>query len=645
MPIFNSKPPKFKKRKEINIEYDNWRGGYNSLLRPTELKDNELAQADNIMLIGSGVPTGRWGQSKFFEANATGSIRGFALYATGASLSELLTLTDEGYICKKNGASYTPIIGQSYPSGSIIRSRQLGGKTYLVSKDRPLTEYSGGNLSVYATLAPPTGLTATNFSGASGTYTWSWKVVTLGNNGGQTTPSTAVELDNLPQDLSDTQINVSWTPSSGASISGYEVYRGLPGDETFLAALGASLTTYVDRGEPASESILAPITNTTGGVESEFIENVLDRLVMVDKNDPTKLMISGRFPNQSKFNWADGGGYIYIDPDSGQSITGIKTQPGSNKIIVFKEYSSYAVTLDTVLIGNYVVLDPQYEPVSTLVGCCNPDTIQTVENDIFYFGRKGIYVVGFEPNFLNLIRTNEISARIRSYLDGLSKSDYDNCNTMYINNKYILSFPDRKECIVYDRERGAFLGIWKMPFGISKMQNYIDTSGTERWVVGSANSNQTYTFEPSVNSDDGTTISKTLRLKKEYFGSWSLLKIIKLFYIMFRNITGTVTVNILLEDRNGATSTVKTFDISGSEIAGASGWGVDMWGTNMWGTSAGDVVIEGDELTRWSQLYKSGRIIQIEITSTASNSNFELLGLRLTATSQGEGQLSSSSRV
>jgi len=645
MPAFNTRPPPFKKRKDIDIKYDNWRGGFDSMLRPTELKDNELAQMDNLMLIGSGVPTGRWGMQKFFEVNATGSIRGFGLYSTGASLSELIALSDEGYLGKKSGASYTRIVGQSWPSGSVIRSMQLGGKTYFVSEDQPLTEYDGTNLAVYATLAPPTGLTATNFSGASGTYTWSWKIVTLGNNGGQTTPSTAVQLDNLPQDLSDTEVHVTWTPSSGASISGYEIYRGLQGDETFLSSVGASLSRFIDRGDSASESILPPITNTTGGVESKFIEKVLDRLVMVDKSDPTKLLISARYPNQSKFNWADGGGYIYIDPDSGQSITGIKTQPGSNKIIVFKEYSSYAVTLSTTTIGNYVILDPQYEPVSTLVGCSNPDTIQVVENDLFYFGRKGVYVVGFEPNFLNLIRTNEVSARIRPYLDGLSSSDYKNCVSMYVDNKYILSFPDRKECIVYDRERGAWLGTWKTPWGISRMINYIDDSGTERWVVGSGNSNQTYTFESSVNSDDGTTITKTLRTKKEYFGSWSLLKIIKLFYILFRNITGTVTVNILLEDRNGSTTTIKTFDITGAEIAGNTGWGVDLWGNKQWGISSGSVVIEGDEVTRWSQLFKSGRILQVEVTSTSSNSNFELLGLRLTASSQGEGQLSSSSRV
>ena len=366
---------------------------------------------------------------------------------------------------------------------------------------------------------------------------------------------------------------------------------------------------------------------------------------MVDNTDRTKLLISGKFPKQSSFNWIDGGGYIYIDPDSGQDITGIAVQPGSDKIVVYKNFSHYAVSLNTLTVGNFTILDPSYQPISTSVGACNPDTIQVVENDIFYFGRKGMYVTGYEPNFLNIIRTNEVSARIRPYLENLGQSDYDNCLALYINNKYLLSFPDRKEIVVYDRERGCFAGIWKFPFGISRMIKYVDGSGTERWVFGVNDSNQTYTFETSVNSDNGTTITKTIKLNKEAFDTWSRLKIINLFYILFRNITGTVTVNILGEDRSGNTSTIKTFDITGSEVAGLSGWGANLWGASKWGNTQGGTVSGTDEFTRWSQLFKSLRLIQIEITSTVANSNFELLGVRMTASSQGDGSLSSSSRV
>jgi hypothetical protein len=648
VPGFNTKVPSYKKTKDLDAEWSTFRKGLNLLLRPTELGRDEYAQGDNVMLIGSGVPTGRWGTADYFTVNATGSVRGFATYNNIASLTnELLSLSDQGYIAKKNGTSSTIINGQSYPSGSTIRAEQLGGYTYIVSKDRPLTRYNGTSLDVFATIAAPTGVTATNFSGMSGTYTYSWVIVALGVNGGQTTPSTAVNLPNLPQDLTTTQVNVRWTAPSAASLRGFEVYRGLPGDETFLAAVGASTTTYIDQGTDASVSILPPLTNTTGGVKSEIIgkDPVGDRLLFVDKDDPTKLIIGGRYPNQAKTGWADGGGYVYVGPDDGYPIKGFAVQPGSNKITVFKEFASYAVELTTVTIGNFVVLDPQVAPISSAIGCSSPDTIQTVENDIFYFGRKGMYVVGYEPNFLSIIRTNEISARIRPYLATLNDDDYTTACSMYVDNKYLLSFPNKKELVVYDRERGCFAGIWKLPFGISHMKKYTDGSGTERWVIGSAENNQVYTFETSVNADDGTTIVKTLRTNKERFNSWSLLKILKLFYVLLRNITGTVTVNILSEDRDGNTTTIKSFTIVGSAIAGKSGWGASLWGGLQWGDTQGDPVAGTDEFTRWGQLYKESRLVQIEVTSTSAASNFEFLGARLTANSQGEGQLSSSQRV
>lgn len=648
MPSIPTQIPTYKKQKELEAQWQTFRKGLNLLLRPTELGRDEYAQGDNILLIGSGVPTGRWGSSSYFTVNSTGSIRGFSQYNNVLSLTnELLALSDEGFIVKKNGTGSTVITGQSYPSGSIIRGEQMGGKTYLVSKSVPLTFYNGTSLNVLATISAPTIGSATNVSGVSGSYVWSWVITALGPSGGETNPSARILLPNLPQDLTSTRVDVRWTGPSAATLAGYQIYRGLPGDETFLAGVGASTTTYVDIGDPAAETILAPLSNTTGGVKSEFIGKSPsdDRLIMVDKDDPTKLLISGRYPNQAKFNWIDGGGYCYIGPDDGFPITGYKTQPGSNKVTVFKATGSYAVELQTVAIGNFVILDPQVAPVSTAVGCTSFETIQVMENDVAYFGRQGMYVVGYEPNFLNIIRTNEISARMRPYLDLLGQSDYDNACALYVNHKYLLSFPDRKELIVYDRERGCFVGIWKMPFGITHMKKYVDGSGTERWVLGTAESNQAYTFETSVNSDDGTTITKTLKLNKEAFNSWSLLKILNLFYVLFRNITGAVTINILSENRNGVISTIKTFQITGSAVSGRAGWGAALWGSRMWGSTKGMPVGGTDEFPRWGQLYKESRLVQIEISCTAAASNFEFLAARITANSQGEGSLSSTERV
>jgi len=643
MPQILQNRPSFKPEKDIEAEWNSWRKGLNLLLRPTELSREEYSTGDNIMLTGSGVPTGRWGTSLYFTANATGTIRALGTFKNTASLTnELISLTDQGYLCKQSGVTSITIPGVSYPSGSIVRSEQLGGKTYFVSENHSSIQYDGASISIFATLGVPTGLSATNYSGASGSYSYSWKVTAV-NDIGETTPSTNYVLSGLPQDLTLTQVRLFWTGVSGAR--NYQIYRGQAGDETFLNAVNASTTQFVDEGLEPSMLIQPPLTNGTGGPKSEFVIKYKDRLLMVDASDKNKLLISGRYPNQFKFNWVDGGGYVYIDPDSGDDITGIAVQPGSDRIIVYKNFSHYAVELTTVTIGNFLVLDPVYVPISTSTGASSADTIQTVENDTFYFGRKGLYVTGYEPNFLNLIRTNEVSARVRPYLALLNDDDYTSACAFYVDNKYILSFPKRKECLVYDRERGAFVGIWKTPFGISKMLKYTDGTGTERWVVGSYNDNKVYYFSSAVNTDNGTAIQKIFRTNKEIFGKWSLLKIVKLFYALLRRVQGQVNVSLIAELRDGSSSTVKSFTIEGAAITGSMGWGMNMWGMAQWGTSEGEVTIAGDELTRYTQLFKPVRLLYVEVSTTEGNANFELIGLRMTASSMGEGSLSSASRV
>jgi hypothetical protein len=647
MPQFDTRPAPYKPRKSASEEWKTFRKGLNLLLRPTELGPDELAVAENIMLTGSGVPTGRWGTLTYFTAGATGSLRGFGTFKSNdETVNELLALSDAGYLVKKNGSSSTVVAGQSWPSGTSIHTEQLGGKTHIVSKDVVFTSFDGTNLAIFATISAPTGLSATNYSGATGPNSVSYEIVAVGSNGGQTPPSINYVLGSLPNDLRRTQINLFWTAPSAASLTGYEVYRGTQGDETLLASVGPNVTSYVDTGNDASSVIQAPLVNTTGGVKSAFIKKYKDRLLVVDKSDPNKLMISGRFPFHTNFSWLNGGGYIYIDPDSGDNITGIEVQPIADRIVVYKERASYLIELKIITVGNFSLLDPDYTPISTSVGCSNQDTIATVENDSFYFGRDGVYVSGYEPNFLNIIRTNETSAKIRPYLALLNDTDFVTANACYIDHKYLLSFPQRKEIMVYDRERGAWLGPWKTPFGISHMRRYIDSSGTEKWVIGSYEDNQVYEFDAATNSDNGTTIIKTLRTKKTYFGDFTTLKIVTFFYVLLRNIIGTTTVNILAEDREGETSTIKTFTITGAATSGSTGWGVDAWGTFQHGISnETTAVVTSDELKRWGSLFKEAANIQIEVTSTDPNSNFELLQAVVQARPQGTGSLASSQRV
>jgi hypothetical protein len=594
------------------------------------------------MLKGSGVPTGRWGTTPFFTIGSGGTVRGIGTYVT-SSVNEIFGLTDDGYVEKKNGLASTRINGQSWPSGSIMRSEQLGGESYLVSSAVPFTKYAGSSLVIFVTCAAPTNLYATNISGVSGTNRVSYKVVANVPNGGHTEPSTNYVVANLPTDLTRTSVLVSWNAPSAPTVSGYELYRGREGDETFLSAITSNVTSYVDKGSDAAQTIGPPLTNTTGGIKSSIIKKHQNRLLLVQGS---KLLISAKYPDQTSFSMMDGGGEVDIDPDSGDDITGVEVQPIADRIVVYKNRSSYLVKLDFVSVGPFYLMDPSYQPISTAVGCSNQDTIATVENDTFYFGRDGIYVTGYEPNFLNIIRTNETSARMRTYFEKLGASDYATACAMYVDHKYILAFPRLRELMVYDRERGCFAGIWKMPWGISSMKKYFDGSGTEHWVITSADDNKVYEFIPSVNTDDGTALIKTIRTNKEDFGDWTKLSTIEFFYALFRAITGSVTVNIIIEDRNGNNLIAKTFTITGAETSGLTGWGTDVWGDAVWGDTNTDAYsVSQDEVPKWGTLFKQVRSVQVEVTTSSTDSNFELLKLNMSAKTEKSGVLSSSQRV
>jgi hypothetical protein len=651
IPITGKKIPAYKAQNDIEIKYDGFSGGWNNIFRPTELKPNELAQADNLMLTGEGVPTGRWG-SQDYALFGTGSVRNLDSYVNinlGTNL--LLGLTDSGYAVKKSGASYSILPGASFASGAQCNSVQLGGNAYWATSTNPLIRFDGTTLLSSPTLAVPSGVGVSRLSGATGTVTWGWRVTAMEFGGGETTGSTSISLSNMPLDLTTCTSRLTWSAVSAASgvLTGYTIYRGLPGDETFVGSVGTSVLTFDDLGSPQSDTIFPPNANNTGGVRAKYILKFDDRLILAGiDGDPTLLMISGRYPYQDRYNWVDGGGYIRINPDGGDQIMGLgvagsQAQGGTipASILVFMKNVTHQVVLKTVTIGNYLVLDPQSQALAP-TGCSSHKTIVQVDNNTFYFGRQGLFTVGTEASFLNQLRTREISARIRTYISGLSEADFNSAVGSYINYKYILSFPLRKETIIYDFERACFMGPWKTPWGITSWLKYFDSIGTENWLAGT-DTGIVKEFSPSLVSDSGTPIVKMLRTKKEDFGNWSVMKIVKTLYILLRKVTGSVSVNIRLEDRNGMTVTTKSFNIMGA--TGDSGWGAGVFGDHNWGETEDIVTLSGEEIIRWAQLFKTARTMQIEVTSTGATSNFEFLGLRSKAQPMSEGSLSSSSRV
>lgn len=644
MPIVALKPPKYDPPKESVVTWDTWKKGLNLLLRENEIDGAEMVTSTNLLLIGSGIPTKRWGSQDFFQAGATGITR-FVLPVKDENENiEVLSLVDWGFLTKKNAASYTMITGASWPSGYDIEGVQLGGNVYLFSEAREMVRYDFSTLTSFATLGRPTSLGASVISLATGTSTWSWRVTAIGRSGGETLGSLPVSLASLPNDLSQTLINIRWSPVSAASgdLLGYNVYRGGPGNEVWVGGTGPEAISFFDFGTPSSDPFrTVPLADTTGGLKGKYVIRFQDRLIVAGvPGYPTRVYISGRWPYHERFDWYAGGGYIEIEPDSGQNVTGLGIH--QEKLVVTKENSIWQVLLNTVQYGNYVILDPQYKLLTASQGCSSHRSIVPVENDLMFSNRKGIYILRYEPQLLTVLNANEISAKIRPFFEGLSDDDLTQANAVYIDKKYILSFPISKQSIMFDRERLSFIGPWRTPFGIHHWARYVDSNGTERWVAADDNDNFVSEFAKNYIDDKGTAITTIFKSRKEDFKDWTLFKTLNEIYMNFRSVSGTISVNIYIEDRSGSVIAAKTFTIAGTGSQGTSGIGTDPIGSVVFGSSANTPTTQIGELPRKTFIYKTARTFQIEVRTTDNTDNYELLGVKAIAIPQARGNSPSS---
>lgn len=651
MPRFDLKEPNYKPPKTVQLDWAEFKGGLNTLLKQTEIKDNELAQTDNLKLVGKGVPTKREGTANYFltaPSVATGSqrVRGLkgVLFASGASgVNELLALSDYGILVRKSGASYAEIPGASWVSGYNAEMVQVYNRVYISNGVDTLKKYDGATIYGYTQISRPTSVTATNLSGVSGTFTRAFRISGF-NAVGETIASEEVLLVNTPQDLLDTVIRLNWVASTPTTaVTGYGIYGVESGDTRFITTVDASTLRYDYAGTPdPSLLVSAPLADSTAGPVAKYIITFKDKVILgnlIGQGRPSAIAWSGGGINVDKFNYKYGGGDLDIDKDSGDYITGLIEY--QDQVIIFKQRSIWSVTFS---VSDGIVL-PTLKLLVRGVGAVSHRTIKHVENDVFFLSRRGIYTLGNEANYLNVLRTNELSARIRPIFQTLTASQLEQATAVYQDNKYRVSYPattagmNTRE-IIYDRERLAWMGPNTYPATPAIYEVYYDGNNVENLIWGDANDNMVTKFSSSNSDDKGVKIQSTLLTKKTAFDNPFRFKQMKTLFSNWRNVKGSPNVNILLETRNGQVGSAESFTIS-TNNAGV-GWGFDKWGTFKWGTSSGAGSAAGSsDLVKRTRINKVGRTIQVEITTTGVTDTYELLALQIQAQELGPGLIPS----
>ena len=616
---------KLEEPKTLIEKSESWIRGLNQLVSATQIKPNELAEAVDIELVEDGkIKCPRQGQD-YYGAQQGSRVRGVSPFYGSDGTIHLLMHSGTAVYKYVDSTTWSAVTGHTYTSGNM-NTTMAADRLYMVNGVDALTYYDGTDITDFTGIGSANTPTATP-TGGTGSYTYSYKITAL-TDVGESAPSTAGTATSDSAELdSDDYMSLSWSVTTSAT--GYNVYGRKAGQWFFMKYLeGNGSTSYVDKGQDTpNEAFIIRDGDGTAGPVGKYIEVYKDSLFIAgDPDNPSRLYYSGGGDQINNFTIGGGGGLIDISKNDGQSITGLKIFKDS--ILVFKSDSIYQFSFTSSGL-------PQVIQVTNSIGAIAPRSIVAVENDVFFLSRRGVFTIGNEAGFaFDVLRTNELSARVRPAVQAIDSAYTQNASAIYATtsdyNLYILSYTPagsttNSAAIVYDRERLAWYKWTNIKANC--WTKYIDSTGTTHFLYGCDESG--YVKEIFSGTDDfGSGINGYFYLKGEAFKTGiDHYKTLKDLDLVLRTPSGSISLSIV---QDGVTTAV-TAPIG--TISPSINWGHYTFTDFTFADSQGSGVASADELLLRSLKnlnLRNGKTFQIRIDNDSSAS-FVLLDARMTA--------------
>lgn len=611
---------------------ESWIRGQNSIVSPTQIKPNELAEMTDCQLVEDGkIKCPRDGQT-YYGASSGSRVPGIFSYYKSTGERELLKI--DGTTLKKytNATTWTAITGYTYTTGLNTNGIMAYDRMYLCNGTDPLTYYDGSVIQSFTSISAPTISSVVRTGGSNGSYTFSYKVKAI-TAVGSTAPSAAVSATIDQAELDSTHyMTITWGAVTNAT--GYEIYGNKDGFWFFMASVeGQATTTYRDDGSDTPNEAFEVINvNTTAGPIGSYIKIYKDSLFIAgDPNFPSRLYYSGGGDQINNFTISGGGGFLDISRDDGQIITGLEIF--KDKLIVFKEDSIYQFSFTSSGL-------PQIAQVSSSIGAVAPRSIVVVENDVFFLSRRGVFSIGNEQGFaFDVLRTNELSARVRPVVQTIDGAYMQNASAIYVTssdfNLYVLSYTPsgatkNSKALIYDRERLAWYKWTNIQANC--WTTFRGTDGITHYLYGDDSSG--YVKEILSGTDDfGSGIHGYFYLRGDSFKTGiDHYKTLKDIDIVLRQPFGSITLSIVQD----GTETV--YDAPIGTVSPSINFGHYVLTEFLLGESYGTGVSSSDELilrTFKNVNLQDGKTFQARFDNNSAAS-FVLLSYRHTAKTRGD---------
>lgn len=626
---------RLREKKKVKLEIDSAKSGVSTLVSETRLGKNFAKELTNMWLVEDGIPTKRPGTGAWGTVTFDDRPDGFSEFTKSDGTRELIVVAS-GKAWRVTTSTKTEITGATFTTGLRCAFIQYGGYLYITNGTDPLAFYDETDLTVYTALAAPAwdGTPLARGAGlASGTAQTLYYQVTAVNDAGETVASTEQSIANDIRredwDEADEYIDVQFADVSGATR--YNIYvSSVSGYEEYVATTTVSF--YRDTGVTTNPYQVPPEANTTAAPKMKHLWVSQNRLW--GAGDPTnKQTVYFTGTGAEKHNWAVGAGGGYAILQSGSEFSTVGGIDFQNESHVFMDSANGDGAIWQVPIESTTVIDETFEvptpkKIISAIGCSSARSIIYVENDVLYFNKKGVYVLGNEPNIPNVLRTNELSAGIRPDIEGLSSTEkvaaYYQAGKAYFCVSTTTGEPDK--IMVFDRERGAWMNNWTI--GVSQLGDFTDSSNATH-LLGIA-SDKLIEFSEAFSSDSGTAFTwryKSARLP--IVKDWKKFGKILRAYIRLRNAQGSIDITISGTGKESQLSSIASSTISPG--ASNSGLGWDLLASVQLGDTDGTpTFFAAESLIRYLRLASTSNVlrdIQWEVSGDSVGDSCVILGL------------------
>lgn len=627
-------------QKKLFIEIENFKGGTNKFSNEARVALNEAIVSKNLMQVGDGQWQTRWG-SAYYGTDVGATISGASEFVKSDGTTELIVIAGTSAYKSTDGGSWTSISGASFTAGLQCYFMQISGFLYIANGTDNLARYNGTVLTTYTQISAPTGLSGMASSSLSGTGFTYYAEVTALNDIGETTGSTEAScVVNTARDGWTGNKELTWSWNAVSTANRYQIYiADEQGDEVLMAS--TTSLSFVDDGTvELNPYIVPPDDNTTGAPKFKSMCVSGNRIWATNNDDDMyKVYFSGTGQYIGVFSDFYGGGWINLEKggreipqsvvhyQSGQGVgtltTLCKTPEGKGAV--------WQIQITSATVGTTTFSVPS---ASKVVGSFGTESILGVvqtENDIMFPNKRGWFNLGPKQNYFGILRTVEISSKIRPYWNSLIGNQIGGICSYFKDAKVFISIPTtssgNSRTIIFDTERGNWTVEWTI--GAKQFLEYTDTDGDTHFLYVPVSGTRLIEISENIQGDLGvafTTDYTSGRYALDKY--WKEFARVNKVYLKLGSPRGTLNVEVSGSQKTGGFSGIVSQSISPQYSL--SGLGYDPLGSVQLGDTNGELSLFSDSADiRYLNIRKKLRDVQFRITTNTFDSYYTLLGIIL----------------